>query len=1362
MMEFLRKALCSTLAFSLAWMPIRQAAAEDIDLFVGGGGGAATNPNVLIIIDNSANWSSAAQHWPDGRKQGQSELRALKTVVGEATDKINIGMMMFTEGQGSDPSGTYVRYHIRQMTDTNKLAFQEMIGADTGCKLGNGEANVPNNSLTGVKNCILEKYDDTEEKTGTSKTDYSAGLFEAFKYLGGHTQPSKARLPNPNGGTPVDASHFGVARYSGTPSLEAVVNRMDRAAYTEDARTSYNPPLGDANSCAKNYIIFIGNGFPVQDSPDTLLSGVNGVTTQLAMPQFNTGSSLQQETVGVSPVCESVAACVTRAQGVALVADGYSLHTCSGGTPSGGSTVTITTDPGCKTPAQCASDAATTYGAAYSNYICSGGTQGGAATTNLGTDRACHSLTECQAAAQAAAAAAGTSGNFSSYTCTTGTTNTASTVDLAIDPVCRPSSTGDTDCAAAAAALYGSQYDSYSCTGGATGSPCTGGNKSGRQMRGTLNACAGPTSLRNRTMQGVATACADPNFSGQTIQGTTATTLCGQSMNASRSVLTVTATGASATPSNAEARMTDEWAKFLFTTDVSASEGQQNVQVYAIDVFKDAQDSRQTSLLLSMAKYGGGKYFQASNEAAIINALRQIMIEIQSVNTVFAAASLPINATNRSQNENQVFIGMFRPDGSARPRWYGNLKRYQIALFGSDARLADASVPAAEAVSTTTGFIQPCAKSFWTSASGTYWDFSVDSAGTCAIVAGSTYSDSPDGPQVEKGGAAEVVRKGNNPPTTDATATYLVNRVLKTCTGACTTLADFDSTNVTEAMVGAADATDHLRIINYTRGVDVADENAKTGETATPANTDTRPSIHGDVAHSRPLPVNYAGSTGVMLFYGANDGFFRAVRGSDGKELWAFIAPEHFAYLKRLADNSPTIDYGSATPPTPTPIRKNYFFDGTAGVYQTFNADNTANTVWIFPTMRRGGRMVYAFDVSTPASPTLKWRKGCTNPSMADTASCSTGFTQMGESWSIPSVATIKGFTNGAGAEGGKDVPLVIMGGGYDTCEDTDDIDRTTVCASPKGNKVFVLNADTGALVQTFTTDRSVAADVTLVDRDFDQRVDHAYVADTGGNLYRIDFINPTTLATRDETLWTITKIANTDTSAGGGRKFLFPPAALPAGNKIYLSVTSGDRERPLIGNYPYVDDVSNRAYMLVDTFASTGLPFNLDDTSNLRDVTSDNTCSTTIADGTTGNLGWRFNFGGSDVSSRGEQGVTSSIIFGGLIFFSTNKPLPPSANSCDNDLGEAKGYAVNLLNGSGAVGVPGLCGGTRSAIFTGGGLPPSPVTGTVPVDGKPVTVMIGGINREGGASSPIGAQKVKPTISQIRSRIYWYRQGDK
>jgi len=1352
-MEFLRKALCSTLAFSLAWMPIRQAAAEDIDLFVGGGGGAATNPNVLIFIDNSANWNRNDQNWPNNEKQGQSELRAIKTVVGEATDKINIGLMEF--GSGS-PDGAYVRYHIRQMTNTNKLAFQELIGNDTGCMVGGGAGTPTTNSLTGGPNCILENFKaNNTEMTNSASTNYSAGLFEVFKYFGGHTKPSLARQANPNGSTPVDSTHFGTTRYSGGFPADQM-DRSDAAAYTNVAKTIYNPPISASSSCAKNYLVFIGNGFPSQDAAGTLLSGVGGVATELAQPVFNVGTVTQQETVGVNASCLTNAQCVAAAQ-VAAPAPNYSGWTCSGGTPSSGTLTTLGTDSVCRTPAACASAAAANPAfSAYNSFVCSGGTTGGVSTVNLGTDSACHTLTECQTAAQAAATAAGTSGSFSGYTCTTGTTNTLTTQALiTYSSTC----TTETSCADLARAAFPG-WDSYSCDNGTGGGGCTGGTKINRVATGTRNACPGPTSLRNRTMQGTSVSCSDPNFVGQTIQGTSAACLSNQNMNALRAVTSVIPTGTSAVPPASKENKADEWAKFLFTTDVNGEGGQQNVQTYTIDVFKDHQDADQTSLLLSMAKYGGGKYFQASNEAAIINALRQIMIEIQSVNTVFAAASLPINATNRSQNENQVFIGMFRPDGGAKPRWYGNLKRYQIALFGSDAKLADASVPPAEAVSTTTGFIQPCAKSFWTSGSGTYWDFSPDSGGTCSIIAGSTYSDSPDGPQVEKGGAAEVVRKGNNPPTTDATPTYVVGRTLKTCTGACASLVDFNSTNVTEAMVGAADATDHTRIINYTTGVDVADENQKTGETATPANTDTRPSIHGDVAHSRPLPVNYAGSLGVMLYYGANDGFFRAVRGSDGKELWAFVAPEHFSYLKRLADNSPTIDYGSATPPTPTPIKKNYFFDGTAGVYQTFNPDNTANTVWIFPTMRRGGRMTYAFDVSTPGTPTLKWRKGCTDPSMTDTASCSTGMTQMGESWSIPAVATVKGFTNGGAAEAGKDVPLVIMGGGYDTCEDFDDIDKSTVCASPKGNRVFVLNADTGALVKAFTTDRSVAADVTLIDRDFDQRVDHAYVADTGGNMYRIDFINPATLASRDETAWTITKIAYTDTSGGGGRKFLFPPAALPAGTKTYLSITTGDRERPLIGNYPYVDDVRNRAYMLIDTYATTGLPINLDDTSQLPSVTNDNSCSTTIADGSPGHLGWRFTFGGSVVGSRGEQGVTSSIIFGGLIFFSTNRPLPPSASSCDNDLGEAKGYAVNLLNGSGAVGVPGLCGGTRSAIFTGGGLPPSPVTGTVPVDGKPVTVMIGGINREGGASSPIGAQKVKPTIAQIRSRIYWYRQG--
>jgi type IV pilus assembly protein PilY1 len=112
-------------------------------------------------------------------------------------------------------------------------------------------------------------------------------------------------------------------------------------------------------------------------------------------------------------------------------------------------------------------------------------------------------------------------------------------------------------------------------------------------------------------------------------------------------------------------------------------------------------------------------------------------------------------------------------------------------------------------------------------------------------------------------------------------------------------------------------------------------------------------------------------------------------------------------------------------------------------------------------------------------------------------------------------------------------------------------------------------------------------------------------------------------------------------------------------------------------------------------------------------------------------------------------------------VFFSTNRPDATPTAACTSNLGKANGYAVNLLNASGAADTLGICGGGRSQEFIGGGLPPSPVTGTVPVNGKPVTVCIGCVDRTGGVNSPIGAQRVSPVINQRRARVYWYTDAD-
>ncbi|MEX1993018.1 MAG: PilC/PilY family type IV pilus protein [Steroidobacteraceae bacterium] len=1174
----------ATLAVALAFAPAMAVKAEDIDLFVSASTTAVANPNVLIIIDNTANWNRNDQHWTDPNglifpfKQGQSELRALKRVAEEATDKINLGLMFF---RGGSPDGTFVRDAVRTMNATNKANLAAMIG-DQSC--------VDGTAANGTPRCIFKNYSGGEQ-TAQADGDYSAALFDAFKYFGGCTSPVDAQSGVCK--TNIGRTAFGVPRYSGDSPLSSSAKAYyDQAAYTDSTMDFYIPPVGTANSCARNYVIFIGNGFPNQDAPASLLAGVEGNTSQLAMPNFTT----TEETT----------------------------------------------------------------------------------TTIIGTS------------------------------CGTGTSETNRRNNCTANI---PQSLKDKNPA-----------DTYQCI-----SPEANDQ----------------------------TAC--PNSGGQTRKF---------NVEATKTVFTVTATGTSSVPSTSDARMADEWARYLFTTDVNGAPGVQNVTTYTIDVFKDKQDQKQTALLFSMAKYGGGRYFAAASEDAILKALQDILIEIQSVNSVFASASLPINATNRSQNENQVFIGMFRPDPTARPRWYGNLKRYQIAQFGQEFKLADASTPPQEAVSSATGFIQPCAVSFWTtdttsfdpnnsSLDTSYWAFSDTSgshAGTCTTSTTSLYSDLPDGPQVEKGATGEVVRLGNVP---GATPDFLERRTIYTCSNNGTSIGcntavamhNFDTTNVSQAAVAAADATEHSRIVSYTRGLDLFDENSRL------SNSDVRPTVHGDVSHSRPLPVNYGGTGGfnVVLFYGANDGTFRAVDGTNGKEVWSFVAPEHHGKLKRLLNNDPLIAY----PPTPAPgsTPKDYFFDGSAGLFQ--NVDNSK--IWVFPSMRRGGRMLYAFDVTSPTAPRLKWRVGCTNPSLSDTASCidasgaaSGLFTQMGQSWSTAAVALVKGFS------ADPNTPVIIVGGGYDSCDDQDAAPNTACTATGytrRGNRVYVINANTGALEKEFVTNGSVPADVTLVDRDFDGFADHAYVADTTGRFYRIDFVDPANPGTiRAKADWTITEIAHT---SAANRKFLFSPAGLPASGKVYLSATSGDRERPLIVNYPFITPVVNRAYMLVDTFTTGSV--NLDDPLVMENLTAGSDCNTPPPE-TTGKRGWFIDLN----TGTGEQGVTSSTIFGGLVFFSTNRAVPTPPGACTNNLGEARGYALNLLNASGAADTLNICGGARSQVFIGGGLPPSPVTGTVPVGGRPVTVMIGGVQRGGSVSSPIGAQRVEPSITQRRSRVYWYTDGDK
>ena len=792
---------------------------------------------------------------------------------------------------------------------------------------------------------------------------------------------------------------------------------------------------------------------------------------------------------------------------------------------------------------------------------------------------------------------------------------------------------------------------------------------------------------------------------------------------------------------------TDEWARMLY---------QSGVTVHVLDAYYAQHNVSHSSVLNRAATAAGGMYFAVKNQEEIAIGFEKILAQINAVNSNFAAASLPISATNRSQSLNQVFIGMFRPNTTAEPRWMGNLKQYQLIKTASGAiDLGDAL--GVGAVNLQTGFVTGCAVSHWTSDSGAYWtdtrDNNLSRAG-CTVyptlngVLGSEWSDMPDGPVVEKGGVAEVIRKGNNPSVTNASPTWTVSRSVQTYSTSTTSkLEAISSTNTGWSTT----------LLDWVKGYDDGTSVVVDGVTKYPysdfitpsASARTRASIHGDVIHSRPLPVNYGTATyGVTVYYGSNDGMFRAVDAASGQERWAFVAPEHYTKFQRLHDNSPFLNFPNV-PADLTPKAKDYFFDGSIGIYQ--NANNSK--VWIFPSQRRGGRMLYAFDVTNPAAPTLKWRVGC--PNLTDNTGCTTGFENIGQTWSMPSVAFLKGYST--------TTPVIVVGGGYDACEDTNGTSPT--CTSRKGTGVYVIDADTGALVKHLDTPGgSVAADISMSDANGDRSVDYAYAVTTTGDIWRVDFSNPSTsttvsasaLVAQPASDWRIRKVANT---TGGGRKFLYPPALLRTTTKMYVAMGSGDREHPLYTQYPYDTQVTNRFYVFLDDLtvpaaSSTATTVNMDTDAGMKDFTdpAGSTCGTAGVTPNSGLKGWFMGLPG-----RGEQSVTSALIAAGMVTFNTNRATPGGANSCTNPLGEARGYWVNLFNASGAIGVSSAtCGGSRSSVFAGGGLTPSPTLATVRVGDKDETVAIGAAQRSGGASAGIAPQEVKPPISSKRKTIFW------
>lgn len=808
-------------------------------------------------------------------------------------------------------------------------------------------------------------------------------------------------------------------------------------------------------------------------------------------------------------------------------------------------------------------------------------------------------------------------------------------------------------------------------------------------------------------------------------------------------------------PDNFESNWSDEYARFMAGADVvpedvvgpdgkDRGEFEQNVRTYVIDVHDP--DSNQAgnkkfesarSWLKSIAKWGDGRYFTASSEEEIKDALRSILNEIFAVNSVFASSTLPVSVNVRGTNLNQVYMGVFRPSETNQTRWQGNLKLYQLAVDEDTNTLFLADKNGEEAQSPATGFIKHQAVSFWTSESE-YWNF--DPRGVPQ-----SESDKPDGAVVEKGGVHQRVRDLYGTVDSDGAADKAVtDRPLFTFTSDCVdgsgcVLEDFSTNHgsLSDSLV------DWMHGLNNTD--DDTDPDTKAVDPDTGVIKDPRPSVHGDVLHSKPAVVNYGdldgdGENDVFVFYGANDGIFHAVSGgkedTQGEEKWGFIPPEFFGKLDALRNRADG---------------KEYFADGGVGLQKVDNDGDglvepgDGDRVRLFISMRRGGRLIYALDVTDPGNPKFLWKA---TPD-------STGYGELGQTWSEPNVSTLQ-YTDSTGSEVTRDV--VVFGGGYDPA--AEDPDNTAPVS--QGRAIYVVDAEDGTLLWQAGPNPSgadnnhtvadmtfpIPSDVTVLDSDNNGFDDRVYVGDTGGQVWRADISGP-------PTDWDVHRIASVGEAAGlDERKFLYPPDVVfdeeADGTKYHaVLLGSGDREDP------YKTSVTNRFYMFKDKAVGLdGQDLNLaegdlyDATENLIQASDDETTVENEKAKLANAEGWFLT-----LENPGEKVVSSAVTLSGTTFFNTNEP-PDENAGCAQSLGTARFYEVAFDDATATIennNVEGLQTSDRTTKAAGGGFPPSPVPVIVEIDGEKYQAVISGTETK----NPPGANLER------RNPVYWQTHID-
>jgi type IV pilus assembly protein PilY1 len=682
-----------------------------------------------------------------------------------------------------------------------------------------------------------------------------------------------------------------------------------------------------------------------------------------------------------------------------------------------------------------------------------------------------------------------------------------------------------------------------------------------------------------------------------------------------------------------------KFTRFMAENDLMPNvDGIQNVYTNVIG-FGSFSSSTQMD---NYAAAGLGSFYPVSNIDSLSVALEIIVNSIIEVETTIATPGVSVNQNNKFQFLNELYYSVFKP--SKLKGWKGNLKKYKIIASNSNGTTFDIiDKNGAIAIDPASGFFKEDSQSFW--------------------------SDNVDGRDVTMGGTSEKFTNNRNmftyTETGNITNISLNNNEHKLDKiNPLLTKSDF---NIQESWTDA----EFDNFLDWVGGKDIRDED-KDGST-----TDSRNAM-ADPLHSQPIVINYSDND-ATIFVSTNEGLLHGINSANGEEIFAFAPKELLPSIyDRYRDKVGSHIYGLDA----SWVAYRHDHDNSGSVI-----DDAGDFMYLYGGMRRGGKSLFALDVSeTYASnltsniaPKIKYVINSDRHS---------AFANIGETWSVPVLSKVK--------YNGQERVVMIFGGGYDTAND----DHNELTASDVlGRQIYMVDAASGQLLwwasgtDTLANTKlagmnyAIPSKLSILDLNGDGLLDYIYASDMGGQVlkFRVDQDNHGASDFAEGKIFA--KLGKTDPLSGSditnNRKFYERPTIVPVLSEtekfLAVVVGSGHRASPLSANVEDGLFVLKDKEILLDQLIKTNILYKAD----VADITHNIIKTSVTADiaSKDGYVIWLKE--GVDSSSLflGEKSMGEAVAFNNSLIFTTYFPQA-EPKSCSPVVGNSRSYRIDLTTG--------------------------------------------------------------------------------